>query len=117
MSQVTPSPHPAVERAVATLPIAHNGVFDDFGAATGLRSCPVHVVQATELLALDVFSSGGRQITLGDVECYIHGLRSHSPQCRCGRCAAAAIVRPDRVLMIVRARQQQLRATKVRALR
>jgi hypothetical protein len=57
----------------------------------------VRVIEATELIALDVFNSGARQITLGDVEHYIHGLRAHCPQCRCGRCSAAAIVRPERV--------------------
>ena len=31
----------------------------------------MHVVQATELLALDVFNSGAREITLGDVEHYL----------------------------------------------
>ena len=77
----------------------------------------MHVVEATELIALDVFNSGARQITLGDVEHYISQLRSHSPECRCGRCQAAAIVRPDRVLMVVRAWQRQVRATKVRAMR
>ena len=74
-------------------------------------------VQATELIALDVFNSGARQITLGDVEHYLAQLRSHSPQCRCGRCQAAAIVRPDRVLMIVRSWQRQVRTTRTRALR
>jgi hypothetical protein len=76
----------------------------------------VRVVEATELLALDVFNSGARQITLGDVEHYLGQLRGHSPECRCGRCQAAAIVRPDRVLMIVRAWQRQQRAAKVRAM-
>jgi hypothetical protein len=77
----------------------------------------VRVVQATELLALDVFNSGARQITIGDVEHYIAELRGHPPQCRCGRCEAAAIVRPDRVLMIVRVWQRQVAKTRVRALR
>jgi hypothetical protein len=75
------------------------------------------MVEATELIALDVFNSGQRQITLGDVENYIHGLPAHCTECRCGRCQAAAIVRPDRVPMIVRAWQRQVRATRVRALR
>jgi hypothetical protein len=66
---------------------------------------------------LDLFNTGARQITLGDVEHYLGPLRSHSFERRCGRCQAAAIVRPDRVVMIVRAWQRQLRATKVRALR
>jgi hypothetical protein len=100
-----------------TLLIAHNGVLDDIGAVAPLRSCAVHAVEATELLALDLFNTGARQITLGDVEHYLGPLRSHSPERRCGRCQAAAIVRPDRVVMIVRAWQRQLRATKVRALR
>ena len=77
----------------------------------------MHAVEATELLALDVFNTGARQISLGDVEHYLHQLRSHSPECRCGRCSAAAIVRADRILMIVRAWQRQARETKVRALR
>ncbi len=77
----------------------------------------MHAVEATELIALDMFNIGARQITLGDVEHYIHGLRSHSPECRCGRCQAAAIVRPDRVLMIVRVWQRQVAKTRVRALR
>lgn len=77
----------------------------------------MRVVEATELLALDMFNSGARQIQLGDVEHSIHGLRGHSTECRCGRCAAAAIVRPDRVLMIVRAWQRQVHMTRARAMR
>ena len=79
--------------------------------------CAVDTVQATELLALDIFNSGARQITIGDVECHIHRLRGHPAACPCGRCTAAAIVRPDRVLMIVRIWQRQVRATRLRALR
>ena len=74
----------------------------------------MRVVEATELLALDVFGSGARQITLSDVEHYLGHLRSHSPESRCGCCQAGAIVRPDRVLMVVRSWQRQVRATKVR---
>ena len=77
----------------------------------------VRTVEATELLACDLFNTGGRQITLGDVERYLCQLRGHPPQCTCGRCEAAALVRPDRVLMIVRVWQRQVRATRVRALR
>lgn len=77
----------------------------------------MHQTEATELIALDVFNSGQRQITLGDVEHYLGQLRGHSPECRCGRCSASRIVRPDRVLMIVRVWQRQMAATKVRALR
>ena len=77
----------------------------------------MHAVEATELLALDQFNTGARQITLGDVEHHLRQLRSHSPECRCGRCQAAAIVRADRVLMIVRAWQRQQRATRVRGMR
>ena len=77
----------------------------------------MRVIEATELLALDVFNAGGRQITLGHVEHYLHELRGHVDECCCGRCAAAAIVRADRVLMIVRAWQRQVRATRLRALR
>ena len=95
----------------------HNGVFDDIGAMAGLRFCAVRVVEATELLALDVFNSGARQITLADVEHYLGELRSHSPECRCGRCTASRIVRPDKVLMIVRVWQKQMAATRVRARR
>jgi hypothetical protein len=83
----------------------------------GSTVCAVRVVEATELLALDVFGSGARQITLSDVEHYLGQLRSHSPECRCGCCQAAAIVRPDRVLMVVRSWQRQVRATKVRGMR
>ena len=92
-------------------------MFDDIGAGPGLTFCAVRDVQATELIALDVFNSGARQITLGDVEHYIHELRAHGPQCRCGRCSAAAVVRPDRVLMIVRAWQRRMPATRMRTLR
>jgi hypothetical protein len=60
----------------------------------------VNADQATELLALDLFNTGARQIKLWDVEHCIHELRSHSHECRCGRCQAAAMVRPDRVLML-----------------
>jgi hypothetical protein len=95
----------------------HNGVFDDIGAVAGLRFCAVHAIEATELIALDVFNSGARQISLGDVEHHLAELRGHCPECRCGRCAAAAMVRADRVLMIVRAWQRQVRATRVRAMR
>ena len=77
----------------------------------------MRVVEATEPLALDVFNTGARQITIGDVEHYVAELRGHSPECRCGRCSAAAIVHADRVLMIVRVWQRQVRATKVRAVR
>ena len=76
----------------------------------------MRVELATELIALDVFNPGARQITIGDVEQYVHELRAHCPECRCGRCSAAAIVRPDRVLMIVRAWQREVRQTRVRAL-
>ena len=77
----------------------------------------MRVTEATELLALDVFNSGRRQITLADVEHYLGALRNHPPECVCGRCAAAAIVRPDRVLMIVRVWQRQLAVTRLRARR
>src|SRR6185503_867238 len=40
------------------------------------------------------FNAGGRQITLGDVEHYLHELRGHVDECRCGRCAAAAMRYP-----------------------
>jgi hypothetical protein len=92
-------------------------VFDHIGAVAPLRTCAVHAVEATELLALDQFNTGARQITLGDVEHYLGQLRSDSPECRCGRCQAAAIVRADRVLMIVRAWQRQQRAARVRGMR
>ena len=98
--------------AVVTLLIGTARVFDDHGAANGL--C-VRVIEATELLALDVFNTGPRQITLGDVEHYLGQLRNHSPECRCGRCQAAATVRPDRVLMVVRVWQRQLAVTRLRA--
>ena len=55
----------------------------------------MHVVEATELLALDLFNTGARQITLSDAESHVRRLRGHPPQCPCGRCSAAAIVRPD----------------------
>ena len=77
----------------------------------------VNADQATELLALDLFNTGARQIMLWDVEHCIHELRSHSHECRCGRCQAAAMVRPDRVLMVVRCWQKQARETRLRALR
>ena len=41
-----------------------------------LWSLTVRVVEATELIALDVFNTGARQITLGDVEHYVHELRA-----------------------------------------
>ena len=85
-------------------------------AGTGY-SPPVREVECAERLALDVFNTGARQITLGDVEHYLGQLASHSPECRCGRCQAAAIVRPDRGLMIVRCWQRQARQTRLRALR
>ena len=78
---------------------------------------PVPVIEATELIVLDVFNTGARQITLGDVEHYLHGLRSHPPECACGRCQAAAVVRSDRVLMVVRSWQRQLAITRLRARR
>jgi hypothetical protein len=77
----------------------------------------VHQTEAAELLALDVFNTGARQITLGDVEHHIHTLRGHPPQCPCGRCQAARIVRADRVLMIVRVWQKQMCANRMRARR
>ena len=58
-----------------------------------------------------------RQITPGDVENYLGQLRNHAPEWTCGRCAAAPIMRADRVLMIVRCWQRQVRATRVRAMR
>jgi hypothetical protein len=42
----------------------------------------VRVIEATELLALDVFNAGARQITLGDVERYLGALRNQSPRVR-----------------------------------
>jgi len=77
----------------------------------------LRVIEAIELVALDVFNARRRQITLGDVENYLGQLRNHAPEYRCGRCQAAAIVRPDRVLMIVRVWQRQLAVTRLRALR
>ena len=72
----------------------------DIGAVAGSTvSCPEHRRRPTELLALDVYNNGGRQITLGDVEGHLRRIRGHPPACPCGRCSAAAIVRPDRVLM------------------
>ena len=92
--------------------------FDVVGAVAPLRSCAVDVTEATELLALDMFNIGARQIpSTSDVEQHVRRLRGHSPECRCGRCGAAAMLRPDRVLMIVRVWQRQMAATKVRALR
>jgi len=44
-------------------------------------------------------------------------LRGHVDECCCGRCAAAAIVRADRVLMIVRVWQRQMATTRARAMR
>ena len=78
---------------------------------------PVRAIEATELLACDVFNTGARQITLGDIQRYLSELRSHPPQCTCGRCRAAALVRADRVLMIVRVWQRQVAATRTQALR
>jgi hypothetical protein len=77
----------------------------------------VRAVEATELIALAVYETGQRQITLGDVERYLGQLRNHPPDCGRGRCEAAAIVRADRVLMVVRVWQRQVAATRVRALR
>jgi hypothetical protein len=77
----------------------------------------VRVIEATEMIALDVFNTGAWRITLGDVERHLNELRSHPPQCDCGRCQAAAIVRADRVLWVVRAWQRQVYATRARALR
>jgi hypothetical protein len=90
------------------------------GTACSRRGChtePVRAVEATELLACDIFNTGSRQITLGDVERHLAALRSHPPQCTCGRCQAAALVRADRVLMVVRAWQRQVHATRAWALR
>ena len=81
------------------------------------RAQIAQLTEATELLALDVFNTGARQITLGDVEQYLGQLRNLCPECACGRCQLAAIVRPDRGLMIVRAWQRQLATTRMRALR
>jgi hypothetical protein len=44
--------------------------------------CAVRVIEATELLALDVFNAGARQITLGDVERYLGALRNQSHRVR-----------------------------------
>ena len=80
----------------------------------GLVPCMSY--QATELIALDLFNSGARQITIGDVECHVRpSTRPSRTVPERGRCEAAAMVRPDRVLMVVRAWQRQAYATKVRA--
>ena len=84
---------------------------------SGATLTPVRAVEATELLACDMFNTGGRQITLGDVERYLRQLRGHLPGCDCGHCEAARLARADRVLMIVRVWQRQLAVTRVRALR
>ena len=84
---------------------------------SGATLTPVRAIEATELIALDVFNTGAHQVTLGDVERYLRQLRGHVPDCGCDRCEAAAMVRADGVLMIVRAWQRQLAATRVRALR
>jgi hypothetical protein len=77
----------------------------------------LRVIEAIELVALDVLNAGRRQITLSDVDHHLGQLRNHCAKCACGCCQAAAIVRPDRVLMIVRCWQRQLAVTRLRALR
>jgi hypothetical protein len=67
------------------------------------------VIEAIDLFALDVFNAGRRQITLGDVDHHLGQLRNHCAKCTCGRCAAAPIMRADRVLMIVRVWQASAR--------
>jgi len=89
----------------------------DHLAIGGLQFHPARVIEAVELVALDLFNTGQRQITLADVEHYLAQLRSHCPECTCGRCRAAAIVRSDRVLMIVRVWQRRGGVTRLRALR
>ena len=42
----------------------------------------LRVIEAIELVALDVFNAGARQITLGDVERYLGALRNQSPRVR-----------------------------------
>ena len=42
----------------------------------------MRVIEAVELVALDVFNSGRRQITLADVEHYLSQLLSHCPGAR-----------------------------------
>jgi hypothetical protein len=108
--------HPVSRLVRFTLAVGTNVIFDHLGHRRPTVH-PVRVIEATELLALDVFNTGRRQITLSDVEHYIHTLRSHPPECQCGRCAAAAIVRPDRVLMIVRVWQRRAGVTRLRARR
>jgi hypothetical protein len=103
-------------RPCSTSPTARTGTVRRLNRS-GATLTPVRAVEATELIACDVFRIGGRQITLGDVERYLWQLRGHVPDCGCDRCEAAAMVRADRVLMIVRAWQRQLAATRVRALR
>ena len=85
-------------------------------ATGGSIVCAVHIVEATELIALDLFNSGGRQITIGDVDAPSAVYAAIHRSAPCGRCSAAAMVRPDRVLMVVRAWQRQQRATRVAAL-
>jgi len=77
----------------------------------------VNADQATELLALDLFNTGARQITLWDVEHCIHELRSHFPRVPLrtlsGGCDGASGSRFD----VVRCWQKQARETRLRALR
>ena len=94
--------------------------FDDVGAVAGLWSGAVRVIEASELIAADLFKSADQnryRITFGDVERHLAMLASHHHGCTCGRCGLVPRVTAQRVYAIASGWQRQVRATRVRGMR
>ena len=106
-------------RAVPTLLIRHNGVFDDIGAVVGLASCAVRKVEAVELVACQVFNMADRDdrsVSMEMVRTRLDRLREHPAGC-CQLCRAAVMVAPADVYRIAKQWEWQATATRLRALR
>ena len=80
----------------------------------------MRVVEASELIAADVFQSAEKtraRITFGDVQRYLAQLAGHHPGCSCGRCELVSRVTAQRIYAIASGWQRQIRATRTRGMR
>jgi hypothetical protein len=77
----------------------------------------MRMADADDLVAVDVFNAAqvtGEQVTMALVRGVVDGLLSHSQECGCGRCEAAAIARVADVWNIAAGWQRAIAATKSR---
>ena len=116
MSRPSASAFSASSRAlVHAAGVLDGGHGVDHGYQDDLKTMPrsrrtlsgVRSIERVELLALDVYQrANGRPVTLAMVADRLKQLLSHRPSFACGRCEAAARVKPERVLVIVQTWQR-----------